>query len=59
MPRLVSITITTLMSDDTPADTLADVIYNVAEVGVDTWADVNEWDVVFLDSEVTLNVEAE
>ena len=59
MPRLVSITITTLMSDDTPPDALADAIYNSAEAGVNTWADVNEWDVVLLDSEVTLNVEAE
>ena len=59
MPRLVSITITTLVCDDTDTGSLADVIYNVAEGGVEAWADVNGWDVSLLDSEVTLNVEAE
>lgn len=59
MPRLVSVTITTLVDDDVDTGSLADVIFNLAEAPTEQWAEVNGWDVEMLDAEVTLNVEAE
>jgi hypothetical protein len=59
MPRLVSVTITTLVDDNVDTGALADVMFNVAEGPTQEWADVNGWSVELMDAEVTLNVEAE
>lgn len=59
MPRLVSITITTLVDDNVDTGSMADVLYAVAEKPVAEWAEVNGWSAELLDAEVTLNVEAE
>jgi hypothetical protein len=59
MPRLVSVTITTLVDDNVDTGSMADVMFNVAENPTEEWAEVNGWEVEFLDAEVTLNTEAE
>jgi hypothetical protein len=59
MSRLVSVTITTVVDDNVDTGAMADVMFNVAEAGTEAWADVNGWDVEFMDSEVTLNVASE
>ena len=59
MPRLVSVTITTLVDDNVDIGSMTDVMFNVAEPGVVEWAAANGWDAELLDAEVTLNVAAE
>ena len=59
MPRLVTVSITTLVDDDVDTGALAEVMFNVAEGPTEEWADVNGWEVSFMDAEVTLNTEAE
>jgi hypothetical protein len=59
MPRLVSVTITTLVDDNVDTGAMADVMFNFAEGPTEEWADVNGWEVEFLDAEVTLNTDAE
>jgi hypothetical protein len=59
MPRLVSVTITTLVDDDVDTGSMADVIFNVAEAPTEEWADANGWEVSFMDAEITLNVKAD
>ena len=59
MPRLVSVTITTLVDDNVDTGSLADVMFNVAEGPTKEWAEVNGWEVELLDADITLNVAAE
>ena len=59
MPRLVSVTITTLVDDDVDTGAMAEAMFNVAEGPTEEWADANGWDVTFLDAEVSNNTEAE
>jgi len=59
MARLVSVTITTLVDDNVDTGAMADVMFNVAEGPTEEWADVNGWEVSFMDAEITLNVKAD
>jgi hypothetical protein len=59
MARLVSVTITTLVDDNVDTGSMADVMFNVAEKPTEEWAEVNGWEVEFLESEVTLNIKAD
>ena len=57
MPKLVSITITTLVDDHIEADAVADAIMNTADM--DGFNDAFDCEVELLESEVTLEVDAE
>jgi len=58
MPRIVTVSITTVVDDDVDTGALADFMFNVAERPTEQWADANGWDVELLDADITLNVEA-
>ena len=58
MPRIVTVSITTVVDDDVDTGAMADVMFNVAEGPTQEWADANGWNVEFMRANVTLNVES-